>query len=378
MKYLDYAATCPLDEEAANIYVKVATQYFGNSNSLHDIGEEARNLLEGCRAEFSRILGVEKDGVFFTSGGSEGNFLAIEALLSCRHKAGSHIITSIAEHSSIHSVMERMERSGYRITYLPFNEEGLIETKEFAKAITDDTVLAVIQHGNSEIGTIQPIAEIGEICKERNILFHSDCVQTFGKLDLKEISPFVDSLAISGHKVYGPKGTGAVYLRPQVNWAPFFPSTTHEKGFRPGTVNVPGIAALTIAAKKAHEQLHENKQKYLKLRNIFLDALSSFQHSIQIHGSIGPNQLSSIIGMSMNGIEGQWVLLECNRNGYAISTGSACHSGMLTPALAMKALRISGKKAKEYFRISFGRDTSEEDMKNLAQLLVKIGKLNKL
>jgi cysteine desulfurase len=372
MKYLDYAATCPLDKEAANIYVKIATEYYGNSQSLHDIGEEARSLLETCRNEFAEILGVEKERIFFTSGGTESNFLAIEALLSCKKKDGNHIITSIAEHSSIHSMMKRLQKDGYDITYLPFNEEGLIDIDQFSQSLRDTTVLAVFQHGNSEIGTIQPIGQIAEICQKNRILLHSDCVQTFGKVDLKPITPYIDSLSLSGHKFYGPKGTGAVYMRPQLPWQPFFPYATHEKGFRPGTVNVPGIAAMTLAAKKAAQKMHENHQKYLKLRSRLIKALTPLQGSIHIHGSTGCNQLPGIIGMRIAGIEGQWVLLECNRNGFAISTGSACHGGMLAPAQTMSALGLSGKKAKEFFRVSMGHETTIEDVENFSKLLIQI------
>ncbi|WP_318508948.1 aminotransferase class V-fold PLP-dependent enzyme [Bacillus sp. T3] len=208
MKYFDYAATSPLDEEAASMYVKVATQFFGNTNSLHDFGEDARQLLERCRSEMAQMIGVDKDGIYFTSGGSESNFLAIEALLTCRRKKGKHIITSIAEHSSIHNHLERLKHEGFEITCLPYNKEGLIEVEQFLDGICEDTVLAVIQHGNSEIGTIQLVNEIGNICKKHDILFHSDCVQTFGKVDIRNISTSVDSLSLSSHKFYGPKGWG--------------------------------------------------------------------------------------------------------------------------------------------------------------------------
>lgn len=372
MKYLDYAATSPLDEEAAKTYVKIATEYFGNANSLHDIGEDARRLLENCRLEFSQMLGVTSEGIYFTSGGSESNFLAIEALLSAALKPGKHIITSLAEHSSIQNHIERLKAEGYQVTSLPFNEKGLIELDMFKEAIREETVLVIIQHGNSEIGTVQPIREIGELCQSEHILLHSDCVQTFGKLDIKEISLYTDSLSISGHKFYGPKGTGLAYVRPQLNIKPFFPNTTHEKGFRPGTVNIPGIAAMTVAAKKAVDSINQNQLNGQQHRATFIEAIQTIKDHVTIYGSDGNQQLPHIIGMSLDGIEGQWVLLEANRYGFAISTGSACHTGLLTPAQAMNALNISGKKAKEYFRISFGRHTSKADMQSFAELLIKI------
>lgn len=372
MKYLDYAATCPLDEDAAKTYIKAATEYFGNSQSLHDIGNTAKQLLERCRFELAQILGVDKEGIYFTSGGSESNFLAIEALLSRKKKDGQHIITGIAEHSSVHSSINRLKERGFRVTYVPLNAEGLLDIEEFTKSICKDTVLAVIQHANSEIGTVQPIAELGKICKEHQILFHTDCVQTFGKLNLKEISPIVDSLSISGHKFYGPKGTGAVYIHPKLSWSPVFPNTTHEKGFRPGTVNVPGIAAMTAAAQKSAGMLEKNFLHYKKLRGLLITTIHPIQQLVHIHGSTNEHQLPSIIGISIAGIEGQWMLLECNRKGFAISTGSACHSGMQAPSQTMTAIGLTGKKAKEFFRVSIGRDTTADDMVSLGNLFITI------
>lgn len=374
MSYFDYAATCPLDEDAAKMYVKAATEFFGNSQSLHDTGEQARQLLENCRIEMARLLGVEKEGVYFTSGGSEGNFLAIEALLSDKKKKGKHIIACLAEHGSVHSSMERLKRDGYEITYLPFNQNGLINVEEFKTSIKEDTVLAVVQHGNSEIGTIQPIQDISLICKMHQILLHSDCVQTFGKIDLKPISSFVDSLSLSGHKIYGPKGTGAVYVRPQIQWEPVFPNTTHERGMRPGTVNVPGIAAMTVAAQKIHQSLSRNMDHYHNLRQLFISNLKPIHDTFQIHGWLDEHQLPSIIGMNLKGVEGQWVMLECNRQGFSISTGSACHSGMQSPSKTMTALGYSGKEAKEFFRISLGIMTSKEDIIRLSNALINIVK----
>jgi cysteine desulfurase len=372
MNYFDFAATCPLDDDALKTYIHASTEYFGNSHSLHDTGDKARQLLENCRLEMARLLQVEKEGIFFTSGGSESNYLAIESLISGLTKKGNHIISSVAEHGSVHSTLERLKSRGFEITYLSFTKEGVIDLDEFRSSLKDETVLAVIQHGNSEIGTIQPIVEIGQLCINNGILLHTDCVQTFWKVNLKSITVFVDSLSVSGHKVYGPKGTGALYIRPDIAWKPVFPNTSHEKGMRPGTVNVPGIAAMTVAAKKMHDQLARNTDHFQTLRQQFIDSFVEFNDHIVIYGSSGNQQLSSIIGMNLSGIEGQWVLLECNRQGFAISTGSACHSGMQSPSNTMKALGFSGKKAKEFFRVSLGVNTTVAEINDLARALIKI------
>ncbi|MBO0993968.1 IscS subfamily cysteine desulfurase [Bacillus sp. SD088] len=368
MKYFDYAATCPLDQEAAQLYIQSATEFFGNTSSLHDTGNQAQQLLETCRKEFAQMLGVQTNGIYFTSGGSEGNFLAIQTLLSSPLKKGKHIITSTAEHASIHSAMEKCKQEGYEVTALPYDQDGHIDLEKLKDAIREETVLITIQHGNAEIGTIQPIIEISKLCREKDILLHSDCVQTFGKLDMQEIAHSVDSLAISGHKFYGPKGVGAVYLSPHLHWEPFYPNTSHENGFRPGTVNVPGIAAMTLAAQRSIASLAEQQEHFIKLHDIFLNTIKDKATQIKVY----PSDLPAIVGLRIKGIEGQLVMLECNRNGYAISTGSACQVGSQAPAKTMTALGVTGKQAKEFIRVSFGKNTKLEDVQTLGKTLIKI------
>lgn len=368
MKYFDYAASCPLDEEAARAYVKASAKYYGNASSLHDTGEKARQLLEHCRGEFAQFFGVPKNGVYFTGGGSEGNFLAIQALLSASPKKGKHVITGMAEHSSVANTMEILKRSGCEVTYIPLQSDGRINPDQFQAALRDETVVASIQHGNPEIGTIQPIEEISRLCREKGVLFHSDCVQTFGKADLMKISPFVDSLTVSGHKFYGPKGIGAAYVNPALAWTPFYPDATHENGFRPGTVNVPAIAAMSVAAKKALEQMAMQTKHFDHLRQTFVQMLAPAESAFIVYNS----DLPSTIGMRVKGLEGQYVMLECNRRGFAVSTGSACSVHLQTPSKTMTAMSITGKAAKEFIRISFGRETTTEDVKQLAETLVEI------
>jgi cysteine desulfurase len=369
MKYFDYAASCPLDKDAAELYVKAATDYYGNSQSLHDIGGTAQDILENCRNEFANILGSPSQGVYFTSGGSEGNLLSILALLSARKDKGRHIITGQAEHSSVYNVMKKLEQDGYEITYLPFNTEGIMDIKAVEKELRDDTVLLSIQHGNPEIGSLQPIEAISSLCKEKGVLVHSDCVQSFGKTDIREIARAVDSLSISGHKFYGPKGTGVAYVNPSIAWQPYLAGTTHEQGFRPGTVNVPGIIAMTAAAQKTIGKLEEERKHYTALRNRFSSHFHLLANQVTIYGIEREEQLPGIIGMRIHGMEGQWVMLECNRKGFAISTGTACHTGLLAPSKTMSAIGVTGKAAKEFFRISFGRHTTEQDVIELAEFL---------
>ncbi|WHZ01877.1 IscS subfamily cysteine desulfurase [Neobacillus sp. YX16] len=370
MIYFDFAATTPLEPEAAEVFVQASTEYFGNSSSLHDIGGQSQDLLENCREELANLLGINKKGLYFTSGGSEGNFLAIEALLSAPKKTGKHIIAGLAEHSSIHGVLNRLD--GYNITFLPLNSSGLIDVEELERIITPETILVTVQHVNSEIGTIQPIEEIGRICLEHDIHFHSDFVQSFGKINLRNIPQLVSSFSFSGHKIYGPKGVGAVYVDPAISWKAFFPGGSHEKGFRPGTLNVPGIAAMTAAAQKINDQMGKNHDKYLELRAAFMDSLKPIKDYVHVHQAESVSQLPSIIGLRISGIEGQWMMLECNRYGYAISTGSACQIGMQSPAKVTQALGLSPQEAKEFIRISFGTSTKREDVIKLGETIVGI------
>ncbi|MEH7886804.1 IscS subfamily cysteine desulfurase [Bacillus sp. JJ1609] len=372
MKYFDYAATCPLDQEAAEIYIKAATDYFGNSQSLHDIGSTAENVLEGCRREFAKLLDVNSAGIFFTSGGSESNFLGIMALLSALRKKGNHIITGAAEHSSVYNLMKKLETEGWEVTYLPLNRRGEIEYESVINSARKETVLVSLHHGNPEIGTLQPLEAIAEFCKSQDILLHSDCVQTFGKIPIAPIARSVDALSISGHKFYGPKGTGAAYINPRLAWKPLIAGTAHEKGFRPGTVNIPGIAAMTTAAQKAHMILETETIRMRKIRAFFQETIFNLTDKIMIFGGDEAAQLPGILGMSIKGIEGQYVMLECNRKGYAISTGTACHTGMVSPAKTMTAMGITGKEAKEFFRVSFGRETKTEEVEELAKLIAEL------
>lgn len=365
MKYFDHAATTSLDPDAASIYMEVACKYFGNSNSLHDMGDTASRIVENCREEWGSLLNVDKNGIYFTSGGTESNFLILQSLLLASKKEGKHLITSTAEHASIHSTMQVLADKGYEVTYLPLSETGIIDSQLLEKTIRPDTVLVSIQHMNSEIGAIQPIKEIGTICKRHHILFHSDMVQSIGKIDVKEVTAYVDALSLSSHKFYGPKGVGIAYINPYVPWNPLVCNGSHENGFRSGTVNTAGIASMTVAAQKACSTIAENITKLSKLRKLFTGMIP--KESVTVFECT--DQYPGIIGLRAKGIEGQWLMLECNRRGFAISTGSACQVGKQAPSKTMKALGLADQEAKEFVRISMGTDNKEEDVRDLANTI---------
>ncbi|MGE8206098.1 IscS subfamily cysteine desulfurase [Heyndrickxia sp. NPDC080065] len=369
MIYFDYSATTPIDHEALEVYYQLSTQAYGNTNSLHDIGTKAENILQLCRNELADILTVPMASIYFTSGGTESNLLSIISLAKTQEHHGKHIITSMGEHSSVHSAMKYLMDNGFEISEIAFNQDGIVDLELLQKNIREDTILVSVQHVNSEIGTIQPIREIANLVQDRGILFHCDCVQSFGKLELTSIIPYIDCLTVSSHKIYGPKGVGAVYINPSVYVNPVFPGFHHEQGFRGGTINLPGIASFVTAAKK--ESQHGNQlEHYSTLRKIFLDELALKQDKFTIYQSFDlQKQLPHIIGLGLNGIEGQYVMLECNRNGFAISTGSACHVGQQKPSNTMNALGIPYNKAKEFIRISMGKNTTTTDLKALAAFL---------
>ncbi|MCM2980114.1 IscS subfamily cysteine desulfurase [Niallia circulans] len=368
MKYFDYAATTSLDPDAASTYVEIACKYFGNSNSLHDMGDTASRIVENCRDEWGRLINVDKNGIYFTSGGTESNFLILHSLLMGTKKEGKHLITSTAEHASIHSAMHVLADKGYEITYLPLSKTGLIDTRLLEETIRPDTVLVSIQHVNSEIGAIQPIKEISTICKRYHILFHSDMVQSFGKIEVKEVTPYVDALSLSSHKFYGPKGVGIAYINPNVPWIPLVLNGSHENGFRSGTVNTAGIASMTVAAQKACSTISKNETKLSKFRKLFTKMIP--KESVTIFECT--DQYPGIIGLRAKGIEGQWLMLECNRRGFAISTGSACQVGKQAPSKTMEAFGLAVQEAKEFVRISMGKDTKEDDVRDLANTIKQL------
>lgn len=380
MIYLDYAATTPMSEESLYMYNEVAKRYFGNTSSLHDIGGQAKQLLDTCRVEIAHTINGEDYGVYFTSGGSESNILAITSLLSAHRHKGKHLITTKTEHSSVRNLFTKLEEEGYCVTYLSVDKYGQIDLDELKEAITPETILASIQHANSEIGTIQPLEEIGAILKEKGVIFHSDCVQTYGKIPIDVKKAMVDSISISSHKIYGPKGVGAVYINPSTLWTMQIPNTTHEKGFRPGTVNVPGIAAFVTAAQNICHEMNHNMKKCEQLRQRFLTGLSTIDHDIQVEGHF-KHQLPHIIGLSVHGAQGQYIMLEFNRHGIAISTGNACQVGNQEPNKTMLAIGKSHDDAKQFIRLSFGKDTTEahidEAIKTLAIITKDIQKANR-
>lgn len=372
MKYFDYAASTPLDEEAAIVYTKLSQSCFGNTSSLHEVGAEAQNVLAYARTQLAKELAVDLAGIYFTGGGTESNLLSVISLAKANQHKGKHIITTLGEHPSIDSALEYLKEDGFSITKIPFTAAGVVDLDLLEKSMTNETILVSVQHINPEIGTIQPIEKIAAMTKMRNILLHSDCIQSFGKIDVAPIAKIVDSLTISAHKVYGPKGVGVAYIHPRNRLVPVFPGLVHESGFRGGTVNVPGIASFVTAIQRTKNRIDLHTH-YSVLRQTLLSKLKQHPKTFTIYETEDDTkQLPQIIGLRVNQMEGQLIMLELNRQGFAISTGSACQVGMQTSSKAMLALNVRPEQAREFIRISFGDETTEEGVNELADCLINV------
>ncbi|GAE35113.1 IscS subfamily cysteine desulfurase [Halalkalibacter akibai] len=368
MIYFDYSATTPMSSYALETYNRVATDFFANSRSIHRQGLESDDVLTLSRQSIADLLSVQRDEIYFTGSGSEATFLALTSLAFSREHKGRTIITTEGEHHSVHQTMMYLQEHGFNIIYLPVNQFGQVTEETLRSTITADTILVSIAHANSEIGTVQNLSELGHILNEEGILFHSDCVQTFGKLDIP--TSLLTSATFSAHKLYGPKGVGAAYINKQTHWTPFLQGTTHEMGFRAGTVDVPSIAAFAAAAEEYWPIAKDDMVKFRQYRQMVVDSFSS--DSRFIFEGHPTKRLPFHICLRIKGVEGQLVMLDCNRNGLAVSTGSACRVGDTKPSNTMLSIGRSIEEAHELVRITFGRYTKKADINKLIDTLKQI------
>jgi len=359
MIYMDYAATSPMMRESLEAYVEVAQRYYGNSASLHDLGGQALYFVQHSREVVAHALGVRSDGVIFTGSGTEGNLIAILSL-ALASKKGKHIISSQAEHTSVHAALNTLEKKGFTVTKLPLQRDGCVDLRQLQQAIREDTALITIQHVNSEIGSILPVEKIVEIARKSNIFCHVDCVQSFGKL---AIPKGADAITISAHKIGGPKGCGAIYVNPAIRVPALTPGVTHERGLRGGTLDTPAIVAFAAAIENYQYEL----QHYETLRNYFENNLPETCQIVECK-----QQLPNICGVMMEKVEGQYVLLKLNEAGICISTGSACDIHSESGTKAILSMGFSFEAARQFFRISFGPSTTLDDIAKLKRELANI------
>ena len=370
MIYLDYAATTPMSSTAIGAYRQAAEKFFANSNSLHDEGSNASSALESSRKLLSSILGVQNSGLHFSGSGSEAVFLALYGLAMANKPDGKHIITSGAEHSCVRNTSRWLERyHGFEISEIPLLLDGTADLEKFESELRPDTVLVSIQHVNSETGAINPLDKIGALLADHPAKFHSDCVQSFCKLEIKPASWNLDSFSISGHKVHGPKGLGATYIHPRVRWQPFIPETNQEHGFRPGTADVPAVVAFAAAAREQMEKREEHFETVNALKSRFIESLIK-QAGSSIHIEADPVRSSPYIcGLRVHGMEGQFAMLQCSQKGIAISTGSACQINDQTPSATMLAMGYDDEQAKQFIRLSFDPATTTDEIYKASELL---------
>lgn len=375
MIYLDHAATTPMSKEALEVYNSVAQRYFGNADSMHDYGSSAEQILRASARTLAKVLGASEKDLHFTGGATESTFLLLYTLLSAAEKEGKHILISAAEHSSVNAVASRLQKEGYEVTEIPLSDEGLVTEEAFRSALRPDTIVASVHMVNSETGTIQPVADIAEWCRSEDILFHTDAVQAFGKIPVLAGELNADAISLSAHKIYGPKGCGAAWLNPELSWSPVFPGKNTGNSFRPGTADVPSVAAFAAAAKAMEKNRQDEWNRISELRSRFIAGLRSRGMEFNVEGSGeegSGRQLPHILGLRFPGIEGQFFMLECSQAGIAISTGSACRVGSEQPAVTMKALGRNRQEAGEFIRLSFGRLNSSDQIDQIIEKMHSI------
>ena len=369
MIYLDNAGTTKVSEHVKQEMLPYFDEFYGNASSLHTYGQRAKEKLEGARAKIAKCLGVEPREIYFTSGGSESDNWAIENACAIGLKQGKkHIITSAIEHHAILHTLKKKEKEGFTVTYLPVYEDGIVRVEDLKNALTDDTCLVTIMYANNEIGTIQPISEIGEICKERKVLFHTDAVQAVGHIHVDLTN--VDMLSISGHKFHGPKGVGVFYCKKTVPLISFINGGAQERGKRAGTENLAGIVGMATALEDAYAEMDKTAEKETKLRDKLLNELSKIPHS-KINGD-REKRLPNNFNMCFEGIEGESLLLLLDDEGICASSGSACTSGSLDPSHVLLAIGLPHEVAHGSLRLTLSKYNTEEEIDKVIETVPKI------
>ncbi|MDS1030019.1 cysteine desulfurase NifS [Bacillota bacterium LX-D] len=369
--YLDHSATTPVRPEVAEIVNTYLTTHFGNPSSIHSFGREAKKAVDIAREQVATFLGAKTDEIFFTSGGTEADNWAIVGSAYANKEKGKHLITSSIEHHAVLDTFKSLEKQGFNVTYLPVNNEGLVQIEDFKAALTEDTILVSIMHVNNEVGTIQPIAEIGNITRERGIIFHTDAVQSVGKIPVDVNQLKVDLLSASSHKIYGPKGIGCLYIRKGVQLNPLLFGGGQERKRRPGTENVPGIAGFGKACELARVELGDEMSKLTSLRDKLIEGIMQKIPDIQLNGS-KKDRIPNNVNISVKHIEGESLLLSLDMQGIAASSGSACTSGSLDPSHVLLAMGIPHEIAHGSLRMTLGRENTEEDINYVLDVLPSI------
>jgi cysteine desulfurase len=371
--YLDNHATTRMDPRVLDAMLPYFTEFFGNSASRnHEFGWVAEQAVDKARKQIADLIGATSKEIIFTSGATESNNLAIKGVAEMYAEKGNHIITAATEHKAVLDTCKKLEKSGYRVTYLPLKGDGLIDLEMLKESFTDKTILVSIMYANNEIGVIQPIAEIGKMCRERGVLFHTDGVQAVGKVPVNVNTDNIDIMSITAHKFYGPKGVGALYVRrkaPRVQITAQMDGGGHERGMRSGTLNVPGIVGMGEACAIAQRDMPVEMARLRVLRDRLKDKLEAGLDEVFINGSM-EHRLPHNLNMSFLYVEGESLLMGIND--VAVSSGSACTSATLEPSYVLKALGLGDDLAHSSIRFGIGRFNTEEEIDYVAGKLVEV------
>ena len=362
---MDYAATTPVDPRVVEAMLPYFTEKFGNSASLHSVGQEAEAVLEDCRRKVAKLLGARPSEIFFTSGGTESDNMALKGIALANKNRGKHIITSQIEHHAVLHPAEWLEKQGFRVTYLPVDKYGMVDPASVERTISEDTILVSIMHANNEIGTIEPIEEIGKICRKGGVYFHTDAVQSVGKIPVS--LKHIDILSSSGHKIYGPKGVGIIFIREGTEIEPLLHGGGHEHGMRSGTENIAGIMGYTKALELCMKEMKKENKKLLKFRKELIEEISNIPDS-WLNGH-PERRLPGNVHFSFRFIEGESLILLLDQNGIEASTGSACSSKSLKPSHVLTAIGLKPEEAHGSLRLTMGRFTTQEDVEKVIQVL---------
>ena len=363
--YLDYAATTPTHPEVVNAMLPYFSTAFGNPSSRHSYGQEGRKAVEEARSKVANLIGAQSEEIVFTSGGTEADNFAIKGIAYLNEPKGNHIITTSIEHHAVIETCKFLEGRGVTVTYLPVDEYGLVDPQDVNKAINDKTILISVMHANNEVGTIEPIAEIGKIAKERKITFHTDAVQTVGHIPVNVDELGVDLLSISAHKLYGPKGIGALYIREGVRLVPFMHGGEQEKEQRAGTENVPGIVGFGKAAELAQREMSEEMKRLTCLRHKLIVGLLERIEGICLNGHPS-ERLPNNVNVSIDSADRESMLFDFDSLGICCSTTSACSSLNSQPSHVLLAMGLS-EEACNSLRFTLGRETTEDDIEQVLE-----------
>jgi len=373
--YLDNHATTPMDPRVFEAMKPYFVEHFGNAASRnHAFGWEAEEAVEKARKQLASLVGATAKEIVFTSGATESNNLALKGVAEMYAQRGNHLITAATEHKAVLDTCKRLEKHGCQVTYLPVRADGLLDLDQLRDAITDKTILVSIMYGNNEIGTIQPIREIGAICRERGVLLHTDATQAVGKIPVNVLADNIDLMSFTGHKMYGPKGGGALYVRrknPRVQLTAQMDGGGHERGMRSGTLNVPGIAGFGEAAAIAQAEMEQEMARSLALREKLRNAIEAELDEVYINGTM-EHRLPHNLNISFAYVEGESLLMGIND--IAVSSGSACTSATLEPSYVLKALGAGDDLAHSSIRFGIGRFTTEEEIDYTAAKVIDVVK----